>query len=63
MNTSARPTLSELMTSVNSSKWPERWNDIYDSVMDDYEANGCELLDPEYYDTIGKSTTYYHSKC
>lgn len=54
MSTLTRPTLSELMTSVNSSKWPERWNDIYDSVMDDYEANGCELLDPEYYDIIAE---------
>lgn len=54
MSTSIRPTLSELMTSVNSVKWPERWNDIYDGVMDDYEANGCELLDPDYYDMIAE---------
>lgn len=54
MNKLTRPTLSELMTSLNSEKWPERWNDIYDSVMDDYEANGLRLLNPEYYDEVSK---------
>ena len=52
MNKSTRPTLTELMTSLNSEKWPERWNDIYDSVMDDFEANGLRLLNPNYYDEI-----------
>ena len=42
------------MTSLNSKSWPERWNEIYDSVMDDYEANGSKLLDPSYYDEIAK---------
>lgn len=54
MSTSKRPTLIELMTSLNSEKWPERWNDIYDSVMDDFEANGCRLTNPDYYDELAR---------
>ena len=54
MKPSTRPTLENLMKSLNSERWPERWNDIYDSIMDDYEANGCELLDPDFYDTIAQ---------
>jgi hypothetical protein len=42
------------MTSLNSEKWPERWNDIYDSVMDDFEANGLKLINPDYYDEIAE---------
>ena len=54
MSTSKRPTINELMASLNSEKWPERWNDIYDSVMDDFEKNGCKLTNPDYYEEMGK---------
>ena len=49
---SNRPTLEELMHSQNSSRWPARWSEVYDEVMDDFENNGCVLLDPSYYDEI-----------
>ena len=32
-----RQTLEELMHSLNVEKWPERWGELYDKVMDDYE--------------------------
>lgn len=54
MITSKRPTLESLMRSLNSERWPERWNDIYDSVMDDYEKNGLKLLNPDYYDELAE---------
>lgn len=47
-----RPTINELMASVNSEKWPLRWSSIYDRVMDDYEKNGCVYATPEYYELI-----------
>ena len=52
MNYSARPTINELMSSLNVSRWPQRWNEIYDDVMIDYEKNGCRLTDPSFYDGI-----------
>lgn len=49
-----RPTLETLMYSQNSTRWPDRWNLVYDEVMDDFEENGCVLLDPAYYDKISE---------
>ncbi len=49
-----RPTLEALMHSQNSTRWPDRWNLVYDEVMDDFEKNGCVLLDPAYYDKISE---------
>ena len=54
MPTEKRIALEELMKSVNSERWPSRWNEIYDRVMDDYEKNGCELATPEFYDEIAE---------
>lgn len=47
-----RPTLNALMDQIGIQKWPERWLDIYDAVMDDFEKNGCKMLDPAYIDTL-----------
>lgn len=47
-----RPTIDELIRSVNCSKYPERWKSFYDSVMDDYEKNGCIYATPEYYEAL-----------
>ena len=47
-----RPTIDELMRLVNCSKYPERWKSFYDSVMDDYEKNGCIYATPEYYEAL-----------
>lgn len=54
MTNKTRPTLAELMKSVNSTKWPERWEAMYDRVMDDYEKNGCALADPAHYDRLNE---------
>lgn len=54
MNLSPRPTIENLMSALNVPTWPLRWNDVYDSVMDDYEKNGSKLLRPDYYDEIGE---------
>ncbi len=48
-----RPTISELMTSLGCTKWPERWAEIYDGIMDQYEKYGCEFADPIFYDKLG----------
>jgi len=47
-----RITLEELAKKVNCEKYPARWAEIYDSVMDDFEKNGCPLTDPAYYDAL-----------
>ena len=49
-----RPALSEVMAAVNSSKWPARWETIYDGVMDDYEKNGCIYASAEYYEALNE---------
>lgn len=48
-----RPTIEELMKQVNCTNWPQKWSEIYDIAMNDFEQNGCPLSNPEYYDHIG----------
>ncbi len=48
------PEIKELMSALNCKKWPKRWEDIYDSVMTDFDKNGCRYTDPAYYDEIGE---------
>ena len=49
-----RLSIDELMRRVNCAKFPDRWREIYDDAMADYEANGCPLLEPGYYDRLHK---------
>lgn len=49
-----RPTIDELLPRVNSRKYPERWAEIYDEAMDDFERNGLNALDPAYYDRVSR---------
>ena len=49
-----RPTLEALMHSVNSKRWPARWESFYDRVMDEYEKNGCPFAEPNYYDGLAE---------
>ncbi|MBP3334463.1 MAG: hypothetical protein J6M35_10515 [Clostridia bacterium] len=49
-----RPTLEALMHSVNSKRWPARWESFYDRVMDEYEKNGCPFAEPSYYDGLAE---------
>jgi len=51
---SVRPSFETLMRSQNMTRWPVRWESVYDEVMEDFEKNGCVLLDPDYYDRIGE---------
>ena len=49
------PTIDELMSEVGCSRWPDRWNEIYDDVMKDYEKNGgTHLCDPDFYRDLHK---------
>ena len=48
-----RMTIDELMRGAGCSAFPERWREIYDGAMDEYEREGCALLNPAYYDRIG----------
>ncbi len=45
-------TLESLMEAVGCKKWPERWNEIFDEAMSDFDKNGCPLLDGAYYDNL-----------
>lgn len=43
-------TIDELMSDVGCTAWPNRWREIYDGVMTDYEKNGgTHLCDPGFY--------------
>ena len=45
-------TISDLMSSLGCTKWPERWGEIYDKVMDQYDKYGCDFTDPIFYDKL-----------
>jgi hypothetical protein len=45
-------TLSELAAAVGCCKYPSRWDELFDSVMADFDKNGCTYTDPAYYDQI-----------
>lgn len=47
-----RPTIDELMQRFGATKWPQRWRDLYDAAMDDFEQNGCPFTDPAYYEKL-----------
>ena len=47
-----KQTLTELMHSLGCEKWPERWEEFYDEVMEDFEKNGCAFADPKTYDIL-----------
>ncbi|MBE6691622.1 MAG: hypothetical protein E7590_10180 [Ruminococcaceae bacterium] len=45
-------TLETLMQAVGCTKYPDRWAEIFDTVMGDFDKNGCPLTDPAYYDRL-----------
>lgn len=49
-----RMSLEALASSVNCSKYPERWNALYDGVMDNYDKNGCIYATSEYYENLNQ---------
>ena len=48
-------TLESLMQEVGCAKYPPRWVEIFDTVMGDFDKNGCPLTDPAYYDELQKT--------
>lgn len=40
------------MTEVGCNKYPERWHDIFDAAMSEYDKQGCYLAKTEYYDAL-----------
>ena len=53
-------TISELMSALGCTKYPDRWADIYDKVMDEYDKYGCELATPAFYDKLGDRYNVFH---
>ena len=44
--------IEELMEAAGCAAYPARWNEIFDTVMGDFDKNGCFLTDPAYYDML-----------
>lgn len=47
-----RPSIHALMERAGCYAWPARWQEIYDTVMDDFERSGCPMTDPAYIDSL-----------
>lgn len=45
-------TLKTLMAEVGCKKYPERWNEIFEAAMDEYDEQGCYLTKVEFYDEL-----------
>lgn len=45
-------TLESLMAEVGCEKYPERWNEIFDTAMQEYDEQGCYLTKIEFYDEL-----------
>lgn len=45
-------TLESLMAEVGCTKYPERWNEIFDAAMQEYDEQGCYLTKVEFYDEL-----------
>ena len=44
--------INEFMARIGCKKWPSRWETFFDEVCGDFEKNGCELVNPDYYDHL-----------
>ena len=44
--------INEFMNKIGCEKWPKRWEEFFEEAVTDFEENGCELLNPEYYDNL-----------
>lgn len=45
-------TIAALMRQTGVAAYPDRWAGFFDEVMADYDAHGCPLTDPSYYDRL-----------
>ena len=44
--------IKEFMAKAGCEKWPERWETFFAEVVEDFDKNGLEVLDEEYYDRL-----------
>ena len=47
-------TITSLMKDANCNKWPERWNEIFDVAMNEFDTKGLPLLNAKYYINLNK---------
>ena len=47
-------TLEQLMAAVGCPQYPERWNDIYEEAMEEYDKNGCPLASWDFYENLNQ---------
>ena len=47
-----RNTIDALMAALSVSRFPPRWRGFFDEVMAEFDAAGCELTAPAYYDRL-----------
>ena len=47
-----KQTIDALMADLSVARFPERWREFYGEVMANFDARGCELTDPSYYDRL-----------
>ena len=45
-------TLESLMKEVGCKKYPERWSEIFDKAMTEYDNQGCYLTNTKFYDEL-----------
>ena len=45
-------TIETLMQAAGCTAYPARWSEIFDTVMGDFDKNGCRYTDPAYYDML-----------
>jgi len=55
-------TIETLMEAVCCAKWPERWRDIFDEAMEEYDRCGCRLADPALYQQLHEKYGAFHTE-
>ena len=53
-------TIEGLMEAVCCPKWPERWREIFDDAMAEYDRCGCRLADPQLYRQLHEKYGAFH---
>ena len=46
--------LEKLLAELGLEKLPTRWVEFFPALMDDFDKNGCPLLDGKYYDRLNQ---------
>ena len=53
-------TIESLMEAVCCPEWPERWREIFDEAMAEYDRCGCRLANPELYRQLHEKYGAFH---